>query len=134
MRDNLGSTEVLNHGDCQTLKSGMSLVSFDDVAKIRGSKLIGMTELEQPDKEPDLFLLAISKGEQPTPGYKFILGNAYLDRETAVIEVFWTKPEADAVLPRVMTHPCIVVGLEAGLFRIVRAVDGAGALLGELVI
>ena len=47
MRDSLGAAEVLNHGNCQTLESGIAEVSFDEVAKIRGSKLIDMTVLEE---------------------------------------------------------------------------------------
>ena len=132
MRDTLAAVEVLNHGNCQTLKSGISQVSYEDIAKIRGSKLIDMTVLEQPPPARDLLLLAISNGEQPTPGYQFSLADVYLNRETAVIEIFWAEPEADAVLPQVMTHPCLVVGMEAGSYRRVRAVDHTGKLIGEL--
>ncbi len=132
MRDSLGAAEVLNYGNCQTLESGISQVGFDEVAKIRGSKLIDITVLEQPQKKPGLLLLAISRGEQPTPGYGFSLREAYRDTDTAVIELFWTEPEKDEVLAQVMTHPCIVVGLEAGPFQRVRATDQNGSLLGEL--
>ncbi|MCZ6642696.1 MAG: protease complex subunit PrcB family protein, partial [Gammaproteobacteria bacterium] len=130
--DNLAAAEVLKHGNCQMLESGISQVSFADVAKIRGSKLIGMTELKQPQQEPDLLLLAVSNGAQPTPGYGFSLKDAYLDAETAVIEFSWKEPEADAVLPQVMTHPCIIVGLGTGSFQEVRAIDHTGKLIGEL--
>lgn len=131
-RDKLAAEEVLKHGNCQTLESGISQVSFEDVAKIRGSKLIGMTDLEQPQQEPDLLLLAVSNGDQPTPGYGFNLKDAYLDGETAIIEFSWTVPEADAILAQVMTHPCIVVGLGTGSFRLIRAIDHTGKLIGEL--
>lgn len=132
MGDTLATVEVLNHGNCQTLESGISLVSYADVAKIRGSKLIDMTVLEQPPKVPDLLLLAISNGQQPTPGYQFSLADAYLNRATAVIEIFWAEPEADAILPQVMTHPCLVVGMEAGSYRRVQVIDHTGKLIGEL--
>ncbi len=132
MGDTLATVEVLNHGNCQTLESGISVVSYADIAKIRGSKLIDMTVLEQPSETPDLLLLAVSNGEQPTPGYQFSLADAYLNRETAVIEIFWTEPEADAVLPQVMTHPCLVVGMETGSYRRVQVIDHTGKLIGEL--
>ena len=132
MGNTLATVEVLNHGNCQTLESGISVVSYADIAKIRGSKLIDMTVLEQPSKAPDLLLLAISNGEQPTPGYQFSLADAYLNRATAVIEIFWTEPEADAVLPQVMTHPCLVVGMETGSYRRVQVIDYTGKLIGEL--
>ncbi len=128
----LGTAEVLKHGNCQTLTSGLTEVTYERIAEIRNSRLIGMTDQEQPQIESDLLLLAISNGEQPTPGYGFSITDARLERETAVIEFFWQEPEADAVLPQVMTHPCIVIGLEKGSYLDVRAVDQTGKLLGEL--
>ncbi|MCZ6617832.1 MAG: protease complex subunit PrcB family protein [Gammaproteobacteria bacterium] len=133
-QDTLSATEVINHGNCQTLESGVSRVNYEDVAKIRGSRLIGGTVTEHPRNPPDLLLLAISRGEQPTPGYRLSLIDAYLERETAVIEFFWAEPEAAAVLPQVTTHPCIVVGLQTGPFRNVRAIDQRGNRLGELAL
>ena len=40
--------------------------------------------------------------------------------------------DAESVQAQVITYPCIVIGVEAGEFRDVRALDQDGELLGEV--
>ena len=129
----LAATEVLNHRSCKGITAGITAVSYDDVANLRGSRLIGQTtEPTQSEVPADLILVAISKGDQPTPGYEFTLQGARLDGASAVISLAWKTPAPDAVLPQVITHPCIVVGLARETLSSVRAVDADGQLIGEL--
>ena len=129
----LGAAEVLNHRSCKGIAAGITTVSYDDVASLRGSRLIGATdEPTQSEAPADLLLVAISKGDQPTPGYEFALQDAHLDGATAVISLEWKTPAPNAVLPQVITHPCIVVGLARERLSSVRVVDADGQLIGQL--
>jgi len=131
----IAAEEVLNHGECRIAQADMRVVSYADVARLRGSTLLNMTSPppEQGSDQPaDLLLVAISRGPQPTPGYRFELGDAFLDNDVAILALRWIEPAADAVLAQVITHPCIVVGLERGGYRRVRAVDDRGTVLGEV--
>jgi hypothetical protein len=161
---------VLEYDQCQTLSAGLSLVTYQQVADIRGSRLIRLeTTAEDPptdssrrsalqsanpgtqdsaDGEPGTendtraqertasegtaaddagpLLVAISRGQQPTPGYGLSLEAAHRSDATALVEVRWRTPAPDAVLAQVVTHPCLVVALpDAGFERVeARTVDG----------
>ena len=130
-RDPIPAAEVLKHGDCAISQSGMQIVSYADVARLRGSTLLNLTT-PRVNQGPDLTLLAISNGRQPTPGYGFELIDAFENDATATIELRWVVPDESAVQPQITTHPCIVVGLERSGFTRVRAVDDQGNILAEL--
>jgi hypothetical protein len=132
-RDPIAAAQVLNHGNCTITQAGMQVVSYQDVARLRGSTLLNLTT-PRVNQGPDLILLAISKGRQPTPGYKFDLIDAFAGDGTATIELGWLVPGEDTVQPQIVTYPCIVVGLERGAFTQVRAVDEQGNLIAELAI
>lgn len=120
-------TEILNHRNCQSVAAGLSTVTFEQVAAIRGSKLIGMTN-DIDTEQPELALVVISKGPQPTPGYAFRLTAVRTIGTAAVIEVEWLEPPPDAVLAQVITHPCLVVGIESAGYETLTVSDQNGVL------
>ncbi|MGI9325994.1 MAG: protease complex subunit PrcB family protein [Pseudomonadales bacterium] len=114
-------TEVmLAHQNCQTLEAGITPVTLDRVAKIRGSRLISLDpagqvqqdqEQSQPQQPSGVALFAISKGSMPTPGYGMTLAGAELAKQTLTVQVNWQTPAADAMLAQVITHPCLVIAV-----------------------
>lgn len=131
----LAATEVLNNTNCKGAKDGLHLVSYADVARLRGSTLLSMsagTQAQDSASDTTLLLFAISAGRQPTPGYFFSLKDARLKESAAELQLHWQTPDPDSVQAQVLTYPCIVVGLEAGDFSDVRAVNQYGELLGEI--
>ncbi len=141
------ATTVLTYNQCRALEAGLTRVSYDQVAAIRGNTLLGMTAGAAPgDGAPDApatsppekaaaqspLMVAISRGRQPTPGYSLTLEGAHRRGRTAVVSVQWHVPKPGAVLAQVITYPCLVVALPQADFRRVEAVDQSGALLGSL--
>jgi hypothetical protein len=124
---------VLSHDQCHGVQAGLTRVTWEDVAAIRGSQLLGMTGNDRGDERgEDLLMVAISRGEQPTAGYAMRLEGARREPNTAVIDVHWIVPPPDAMVAQVITHPCLVVGLtEAGMERVL-ARDQHGTDLGEV--
>ncbi len=125
--DVLPVAEILNHRNCHSVVAGLTLVTFEDVAAMRGSTLIGITT-DPESEQPDLALVAVSKGPQPTPGYAFQLVSARQEGKTAVVELEWQEPSTDAVLAQVMTHPCLVVGIESAGYETLVVSDQNGVL------
>lgn len=124
---------VLNYDRCQGIDTGLTRVDYAAVAGIRGSTLLEM-QGDAPAVEPAdaPLLIAISRGRQPTPGYRFTLQDAERQGTTAVITVRWDTPEPGSVLPQVTTHPCLVVSLPHQQFERVEAHDQDGTPLGAL--
>lgn len=130
---------VLNYDQCQGIEAGLTQVDIGDVAGIRGSTLLRMSEPERAtgtggDGTDEPLLIAISRGHQPTPGYRLTLEGAERRDTTALIRVTWESPASGAVLPQVMTHPCLVVSLDAGPWQQVEAVDQSGRKVGSLTL
>jgi hypothetical protein len=134
----IAAAQVLNHNNCAMTEAGVRVVTYADVARLRGSRLLNMTTAgagEGDEQESNLLLLAVSKGRQPTPGYGFELSRAFLTADgVATVELRWLTPADDTVQAQVLTQPCIVVGLQRGPFQRVRAVDDTGDLLGEVAL
>jgi hypothetical protein len=126
----LDAVEVLNYGQCTGLEPGLTIVDYATLASIRGSRLIAGPGT--PSADPDVLLVALSRGAQPTPGYGFTLQAVSRERAQARIRVNWFSPPADAVLAQVITEPCLVVGLpRAGIER-VEALDQSGVPIGSV--
>lgn len=128
----LSATTVLSYDQCQGIDAGVTRVDYAQVAGIRGSTLLDMSRPEPAAGNDGLLLIAISRGRQPTPGYSFTLEDARRRNGTAVVSLGWRTPESGAVLPQVLTHPCLVVGLPRSGIERVEAVDSSGASLGSL--
>ena len=125
--------EVLNYANCQGAERGVRQVSYAEVAKLRGSTLLGMTTGDSSDT-PEVILLSVFKGAQPTPGFSFSLSTARLVQGTAELTVQWHEPDPNMVQAQMMTYPCLVIGIEPGGYSTVRVREGDGTLLGELAI
>lgn len=121
---------VLTWERCQGLRAGVTQVDLAAVAGIRGTTLLGVAPTA-PESGDGLLLVAVSRGDQPTPGYGLSLRRARQEGTTAVLEVSWQTPEPGAMLAQVITHPCLVVGIDDadGIAR-VEAVDQHGEPLG----
>lgn len=115
-------TEVLlNHHNCKTLDSGVTEIAVNQVARIRGSRLLQHPNSQAPDAALSAAdqtalssatrVFAISKGPMPTPGYGFAMDGADLTESTLTVRLGWQEPAADALLPQQLTHPCLVVAL-----------------------
>ena len=109
-------TEVLNHSQCNHLRTGLSQIEFADLARIRGTRL-----LTSPGAAPEpatgvgaelgVLLFAVSKGSQPTPGYRFELMGVQAQGTEVELRYAWLVPLEEAVLAQVVTSPCSVVQL-----------------------
>lgn len=73
-------------------------------------------------------VLRIAMGQQPTAGYGlgFQPGAARLEQDVLEVEVVWQKPPPDAILPQVITHPCLLLRLPAVAFSRIRILDQDG--------
>jgi hypothetical protein len=127
----LDVVEVLNYGHCRNLEPGLTRVDYDDLAGIRGGRLVG-GDLQTPVLPDDVLLVALSRGAQPTPGYGFGLTGVTRRGAVATIRVNWMTPPADAILAQVITDPCLVVAFPGAGLRRVQAEDQHGAVIGRL--
>jgi len=129
----LAAIEVLNYANCQGAERGVRQVSYAQMAKLRGSTLLGITT-ETSGEPPEVILLSVYKGPQPTPGFSFSLSAARVVQGSAELTVQWHEPDPDKVQAQMMTNPCLVIGIEPGGYSTVRVRESDGTLLGELAI
>lgn len=129
----INASTVLHHDHCHGLTAGVTQVAWADVDALRQGNVLGAAA-DTGSRDEDLLLFAISRGEQPTAGYQLRLEATHREPGTAVLDVHWTTPPADAVVAQVITHPCLVVGVPRqdveGLER-VEARDQYGTVLGS---
>lgn len=136
----LAAETVLNYDQCQGIDSGLTVVDYADVAGVRGSRLLDMSgddgaadpASEAAEEDGGLVLIAISRGRQPTPGYRLTLAGAERHDSTALVTVLWETPASGSVLPQAISHPCLVVSLPRSGLRRVEALDQAGTPLGAV--
>ena len=125
--------ELLNHSSCQNLKAGISETTLAKVGTLRQSRLLPPPDDApvQPEQQlPELEatrVFAISKGSQPTPGYAFSHEETVLDGDRVRVRLAWETPAAGAVLPQMLTHPCIVLGVPETGAKVLVAEDQGGA-------
>ena len=123
---------VLTNGNCQTTGTGVRLIDYAALAELRGTHLIGMTEAPQAAAAP-LHLIAIVPGEYPTPGYSLTLDEATPAlTDPLILRVKVATPPAGAILAQVVTHPCLVVGIDDQAVKRVRVINDAAVLVGEV--
>jgi hypothetical protein len=70
-------------------------------------------------------ILIVSMGQKPTGGYGLELNRevaAVLD-DAAVLSVSWNEPPKGAVLPQVITSPCLAIILPKGPYSQIRVLD-----------
>lgn len=135
----LTARTVLAYDQCQGLDRGLSRVDPRDLAGIRGSTLLRMTD-GGAGQEGDAaaaaepLLIAISRGRQPTSGYRLSLREAVRQGNTGILRLTWDVPPSGSVLPQVMTHPCLVVSVDPRALERVEAQDQTGVVIGELIL
>ena len=78
-------------------------------------------------------MFAISKGPMPTPGYAMTLEGATLSDGVLTVRAQWQTPEPDAVLPQVLTHPCVVVALPVTDAKTLRVTEDGKELARTLL-
>ena len=124
---------VMANGNCQQAHEGVTRVTLPEVAKLRGTQMLG-TESPQPDAGDNSapFLIAIATGQKPTAGYALSYENATLEKRTLVIEIHETAPAEGAMTAQVVTQPCLVLEPPDGEFDAVRVVGEGGRVIGEL--
>jgi hypothetical protein len=120
---------VFDHGNCRTDTAGVRLIDYAELAELRGARLLGLSD--DAAAHP-LHLVAIVPGEYPTTGYALRLVDPQPElSDPLLLHVTVAKPPPDAVLAQVLTHPCLVVGIDDAAVRRVR-VDVDAMPLGEI--
>lgn len=76
-------------------------------------------------------VLLLEMGSQPTPGYGMELRRAEFEQGALEVHVRWVAPSADAILPQMLTSPCIVVKVPRTDIDTVRVIDQHGAVRVE---
>jgi hypothetical protein len=123
---------VLANGNCKTSEAGVRVIDYAALAELRGARLIGINEGPEAASTP-LHLIAIVPPESPTAGYGLTLDQSLVAlTDPLVLRVKATKPPADAMLAQVITHPCLVVGIENPAVNNVRVIDETDKVLGEV--
>jgi hypothetical protein len=123
---------VMEHGNCQAAPKGIARVSLAEVAKLRGTHMIGLEEPAQSTSASPP-LIAISAGERPTAGYRLaVAGPGSIEQGVLILRITESTPPADSMQAQIVTNPCIVVELPAGDYARVRVLDQNGTTLGEI--
>ncbi len=130
-------TEVLNDANCNTLHpgvhAGVHAVTLEDVARLKGRRMIGSITTPPNSSGDPQRLIAISRGEQPTAGYALELISASTATGDEIeIVVRFREPAADAVVAQMITQPCLILGLPDAATGPVSVTLDDGSLLGSL--
>jgi PrcB C-terminal len=121
---------VLDHGNCGTGETGVRLIDYPQLAQLRGARLLAMSGDDATARPVQL--IAIMPGPYPTTGYALRLANPEPElADPLLLHVDLSKPPQGAVLAQVVTHPCLVVGIDDAAVHRVR-VDVDSTLLGEV--
>ena len=69
--------------------------------------------------------LMVTMGQKPTGGYGLELNRefAVISDDTAVVSVSWIDPPADAIVPLVITRPCLMLILPKGPYSQIQLLD-----------
>ena len=96
---------------CKAAGKGVAEVTFDDLAKIRGAKL-----LDANVDTAGTRLFVISRGRKATPGHGISLVGVRRRGDVLQISVQADEPEQGTMLPQVLTSPCLVVAVDEAAF------------------
>lgn len=129
--DTSAVTEIFSLDYCAGVSAGVSIVAAADLPGIHG----GTLDFSRGAPDPNKTLLVISRGDQPTPGYGFGLADFQSDGQspgTARLTLNWRTPPRDAILPQVITQPCIVVALPRDSLQRIEVFDQHGIGVGSV--
>jgi len=70
-------------------------------------------------------LLIVAMGQKPTGGYGLELNRefAVISDDTAVLRVSWIDPSKGAILPQIITSPCLAIILPKGPYSQIHLLD-----------
>ena len=70
-------------------------------------------------------ILIVAMGQKPTGGYGLELNRefAVISDDTAVLRVSWIDPPKGAILPQIITSPCLVIILPKGPYSQIQLLD-----------
>ena len=70
-------------------------------------------------------ILVVAMGQKPTGGYGLELNRefAVISNDTAVLKVSWIDPPKGAILPQIITSPCLAVILPKGPYSQIHLLD-----------
>ena len=70
-------------------------------------------------------LLIVAMGQKPTGGYGLELNRefAVISDDTAVLRVSWIDPPKGAILPQIITSPCLAIILPKGPYSQIHLLD-----------
>ena len=73
-------------------------------------------------------ILIVAMGQKPTGGYGLELNREFaaISDDTAVLRVSWIEPPKGAVLPQIITSPCLAVILPKGPYSQIHLLDQDG--------
>ena len=69
--------------------------------------------------------MMVTMGQKPTGGYGLELnrGFAIISDDTAVLSVSWNEPPKGAILPQIITSPCLALILPKGPYSQIHLFD-----------
>jgi hypothetical protein len=70
-------------------------------------------------------LLMVAMGQKPTGGYGLELNRkvAVVSDNAAVVSLSWIEPQKGAIVPQLITNPCLVIVLPKGSYSQIRLLD-----------
>jgi hypothetical protein len=70
-------------------------------------------------------ILIVVMGQKPTGGYGLELNRefAVISDDTAVLSISWIDPPKGAILPQIITNPCLAIILPKGPYSQIRLLD-----------
>jgi hypothetical protein len=73
-------------------------------------------------------------GQKPTGGYGLAMSEevAYVSNGTAVLRLSWIEPSQGAILPQVITSPCILIKLPSDSYWRIHVLDQHGHLRAQV--
>ena len=91
----------------------------------------------EPDEEASaldfgqISVIVISMGQKPTPGYAVEVpeGSAVLQGESLNISSVWQQPAEGAILPQVITSPCVAITIPRARFNAVKIENQHGDIV-----
>jgi hypothetical protein len=75
-------------------------------------------------------ILFVSMGQKPTGGYllDLVKPSVGIIADTAILHLEWFKPPPGAILPQVITSPCILLCLPKGDYSRIQVMDQTGRI------
>jgi hypothetical protein len=119
-------------GQCMTNRLNPHAVWIEDPDQFKKTyaRLTKHTIGAQQDLSPRVDfsregILIVAMGQKPTGGYGLELNRefAVISEDTAALRVSWIDPPKGAILPQIITSPCLVIILPKGPYSQIQLLD-----------